>query len=672
MTRIPDRSVAVVSLAAAIGFVSACSLTGPLDGYAEGDPPNNPDAGQDVSPDVTPDQDTGSNCPTGYADCDGDEGNGCEVELATDPDHCGTCDIACTVDNGTGECVAGTCNVVSCAEGYGDCDDDPATGCETDTTTSAAHCGSCENGCLYDNAIAICASSTCSMGDCETGYADCDDQDANGCEVSTATSVDDCGTCGNACEQRPNSVPLCEGGQCGVLCDEQFGDCDGDLTNGCESDVRTDASHCGSCDTACSTENATPSCVSASCMLSCDQDFGDCDDDVATGCEAALLTDPNNCNTCGTICTPAAGSTATCEAGACGFACNAGLGDCNSDPLDGCETNVLTAATDCGACGRSCLGGDCIDGKCAVQQLSTGLNRPSGIVLDATQVYWTDTYDNSIYSVAKAGGLKAVVTTGGVDPYGPISIDGSTLYWATGASISRVSTSGAGKSAVIAGEAYIPDLTQDGSQLFWLRRGTFSGSAYNNDGEVAKAAIGGGSVTILANGQKRPLAIVENGSYVYWVNEGTYTGAVYNGDGSVLRVGKSGGAITTIATNQNKPCGIAVSSSSIYWTNCGEGVVMVKPTTGGAPEPLLSGQSISGGLRLDGTDLFWPYAGANPNQPTGDVRKAMTEPLTVFVLADAQVQPYRVAADATHVYWLNYGGDGDPPPGNGAVMRVPR
>ena len=312
-----------------------------------------------------------------------------------------------------------------------------------------------------------------------------------------------------------------------------------------------------------------------------------------------------------------------------------------------------------------------MSGKCPVTQLAIGLNRPSGIVLDATNVYWTDTYDQAIYRVAKSGGLKEVVATGGVDPYGSITRDGSTLYWATGAAIARVSTSGAGKSNLVAGEAFIPDLMQDGSQLFWLRRGTFSGSSYNNDGAVAKASISGGAVTILANGQKRPLAMAEAGSYVYWVNEGTYTSAQYNGDGSVLRVAKSGGAVTTIATNQDKPCGIAVNSTSIYWTNCGDGVVMVKPTTG-APEPLLTGQNISGGLRLSGTDLYWPYAGVNQNQPTGDVRKAMTDPPSVLVLADTQVQPYRVAADATHVYWLNYGGGGDPPPGNAGVLRAPK
>ncbi|MGH7272795.1 MAG: lectin-like domain-containing protein [Polyangiaceae bacterium] len=35
-------------------------------------------------------------CPTGFGDCDGNPANGCEVDLQTDPNHCGTCATTCT------------------------------------------------------------------------------------------------------------------------------------------------------------------------------------------------------------------------------------------------------------------------------------------------------------------------------------------------------------------------------------------------------------------------------------------------------------------------------------------------------------------------------------------------------------------------------------------------
>ena len=41
-------------------------------------------------------------CINEYADCDGDLGNGCEVDLMSDPDHCGFCENYCE-DPLTGE-----------------------------------------------------------------------------------------------------------------------------------------------------------------------------------------------------------------------------------------------------------------------------------------------------------------------------------------------------------------------------------------------------------------------------------------------------------------------------------------------------------------------------------------------------------------------------------------
>jgi hypothetical protein len=46
-------------------------------------------------------------CDLRFVDCDGKAKNGCEVDLFTDPRHCGTCDRSC------GECRAGACEVVT-------------------------------------------------------------------------------------------------------------------------------------------------------------------------------------------------------------------------------------------------------------------------------------------------------------------------------------------------------------------------------------------------------------------------------------------------------------------------------------------------------------------------------------------------------------------------------
>ncbi len=60
-----------------------------------------------------------------------------------------------------------------------------------------------------------------------------------------------------------------------------------------------------------------------------------------------------------------AGHTGMCAAGG-GCTCTTGLGDCNGTTLDGCETDVTTDRTHCGACGSVCLAAQtCAASVCA-------------------------------------------------------------------------------------------------------------------------------------------------------------------------------------------------------------------------------------------------------------------------------------------------------------------
>ncbi|MBR59071.1 MAG: hypothetical protein CMH54_13765, partial [Myxococcales bacterium] len=44
-------------------------------------------------------------CITGYVDCDSNDANGCETDLASDIAHCGECNRACETDFGISVCV---------------------------------------------------------------------------------------------------------------------------------------------------------------------------------------------------------------------------------------------------------------------------------------------------------------------------------------------------------------------------------------------------------------------------------------------------------------------------------------------------------------------------------------------------------------------------------------
>jgi hypothetical protein len=92
-------------------------------------------------------------CNEGFADCDKDLESGCETSLLTSPLHCGACDNPCTGKSATAwKCVAGSCAVETCATGFADCDGDGSNGCEInvklDQLDGGTNCGACGHDCV--------------------------------------------------------------------------------------------------------------------------------------------------------------------------------------------------------------------------------------------------------------------------------------------------------------------------------------------------------------------------------------------------------------------------------------------------------------------------------------------------------------------------------------------
>lgn len=283
-------------------------------------------------------------CELGYGDCDDEAGNGCEVILNT-LDNCGGCDVDCQ----RASCAGGFCSDEECEAGLADCDRNPDNGCETALNTST-DCVICGKGCEFENAFSSCESGSCELVDCKTGFGDCNDEKGDGCETKLDTQSD-CGRCGLAC-----SRGSCAGGACTAQqCDDGWADCDGDGSNGCETALNT-LDDCGFCNAECEPIGGMPvTCERGVCEIEqCDPGFFDCDGDPLNGCESELR-DSLNCGQCGEACN-IPNATASCATGQCAFAeCVDGWGDCNDDTGDGCETSLDTLS-DCGQCGRTCQG----------------------------------------------------------------------------------------------------------------------------------------------------------------------------------------------------------------------------------------------------------------------------------------------------------------------------
>lgn len=256
---------------------------------------------------------TYSMCDAGYGDCDGNPTNGCEIDTRSSLLHCGGCGRVCNPSNATPSCAGGVCGYSACAPGYADCDGNRANGCEVDTRSSPAHCGVCRRSCARNNATTACRSSMCALVSCDPSFENCDANEANGCEVSLRDDVAHCGACGNRCPTRTNATSTCAGGACSFVCAPAFGDCNAMDGDGCEQSLR-DVAHCGACGRACNLPHATPACPAGTCTIaSCEMGFGNCDTMAANGCEVDFATNANHCGRCGTRCT----SGQTCVRGVC-------------------------------------------------------------------------------------------------------------------------------------------------------------------------------------------------------------------------------------------------------------------------------------------------------------------------------------------------------------------
>lgn len=289
-----------------------------------------------------------ASCDPGRADCNRDAGDGCEIDLSK-ATSCGRCGVACPASDPYCQPAADT---FECTNG---CTADAPLLCGTECVsplTSVNHCGACDHPCPdVPNAQISCGGGKCAFS-CRAGYHAC----GAGCAIDSDPKA--CGPSCSVCPTAANATAICTSNACALQCKTGFANCNQDATDGCEAKLATDPLHCGGCNVKCAAvANATVSCSGGACTFACNPGYHAC----AGACVSD--TDPTACGPTCAVCAVPANARATCSANACGSTCNAGFADCNVNPVDGCETNLMTDLSNCGGCGTVCAG-SCVNGLC--------------------------------------------------------------------------------------------------------------------------------------------------------------------------------------------------------------------------------------------------------------------------------------------------------------------
>ncbi|MBI5534466.1 MAG: hypothetical protein HY898_17205 [Deltaproteobacteria bacterium] len=301
-------------------------------------------------------------CVKPYEDCDGLPDNGCEANLLIELGHCGSCITFCDAMNAAATCSTGKCHY-TCDATYANCNDDWTDGCESHLPDDMTNCGACGHVCVATTGSSECKAGLCVVNSCSSGLGDCDSDPDNGCETDLATSEIHCADCATACSTF-HATPACVASVCQVTsCDNNWADCDNNAANGCEVNLLDDVNNCTTCGNKCTSTNGTPSCNGGKCGISCPTGSGDCDGVFATGCEVNTNSDVSNCGKCGHVCS-AIHSTPACTNGSCSLTCTGGWADCDADASNGCETDLVNDVLHCGGCGTPCIGINATDMTC--------------------------------------------------------------------------------------------------------------------------------------------------------------------------------------------------------------------------------------------------------------------------------------------------------------------
>ena len=381
-----------------------------------------------------------------------------------------------------------------------------------------------------------------------------------------------------------------------MACPVDLFECDADPNTICETRVATDPMHCGECDNACSASAGEQAvCEEGVCRTDCAAGRGDCNGDASDGCETDLLTEVLHCGACNRSCGETACSSGACEVVTLADGQNSPIGIALSDthvywanfaPAE----NVQRVLKDGGV----------------IEVVASDLLSPYEILPDGDTVYITEygsppDANARVLAASLVSGPLTVLTEGQVAA-GELALDGTHVYWVSHdkpeASIHRIARGGGADEVLFTGEGSVLDLRLHGGQLYWLGQGEGIGRIVRGDldgsgrevlvddianpalefaidggqiyfgaitpNEIASVSTEGGAPQVLHRpaGAQKTLEIAGDHLFLTTASRG-----------SVERIDVRDGAAITLVTGQLAPFDLAVDAVSVYWSDRDDGAV---------------------------------------------------------------------------------------------------
>ncbi len=240
------------------------------------------------------------------------------------------------------------------------------------------------------------------------------------------------------------------------------------------------------------------------------------------------------------------------------------------------------------------------------------------VAVDASDVYYYDEFDFTVYRVAKGGGVRTPLAF----VYGllilDLTVDDANVYLATipeddlatiplPGSILAVPKSGGAYRTVVSGVTFPSQIAADATHIYWAAIGTvnFDTGVALSDGKVERVRKDGSGRETLAANLSEPLSIVLDETDVYFSELGLAQG---NPSAGVRKIAKSGGTVVHVQ-DQYLAADLAESDGQIVYFGATRdtqraGMLRVAKS-GGTSQWIVEDNEILGGPRVFDGQLYY-------------------------------------------------------------------